>query len=116
MVDEVKFDQLKRSGPANTKGDDLFLRRTRRRAPLNAVSPRRHSDVRTDKGKSAMKAHQISKRGLPAEVIAAEVMAASRWAVGGNEMRSRQLMENGNARDPSKDFLWIWRSAANGIA
>jgi hypothetical protein len=48
MVDEVKFDQLKRSGPANTKGDDLFLRHTRHRAPLNA-SRRHHNKGRTDK-------------------------------------------------------------------
>jgi hypothetical protein len=48
MVDEVKFDQLKRSGPANSKGDDLFLRHTRRRAPLNA-SRRPHNKGRTDK-------------------------------------------------------------------
>jgi hypothetical protein len=44
MVDEVKFDQLKRGGPANTKGDDLFLRHTRRRAPLYAAL-RRHHDT-----------------------------------------------------------------------
>jgi hypothetical protein len=49
MVDEVKFDQLKRSRPANTKGDDLLLRHTRRRAPLNAVAPGHHNNVRTDK-------------------------------------------------------------------
>jgi hypothetical protein len=48
MADEVKFDQLKRSGPANTKGDDLLLRHTRRRAPLNAVSSRHRNNVLTD--------------------------------------------------------------------
>jgi hypothetical protein len=46
MVDEVKFDQLKRSGAANTKGNTEQIKR-----------------------KSAMKAHQISKHGLPAEVM-----------------------------------------------
>ena len=100
MVDEVKFDRLKRSGLANTKGDDLFLRHTRHRAPLNS-SRRHHNEGRTDKKENKiMKAHQISKHGLPAEVMelvdipkpdaaavtrTSTLSAASRWAVGGDE-------------------------------
>jgi hypothetical protein len=65
MVDEVKFDQLKRSGAANTKGNTEQIKR-----------------------KSAMKAHQISKHGLPAEVMESTFLSptrGSRWAVGDDE-------------------------------
>src|SRR5712672_4667311 len=68
-----------------------------------------------------MKMLKISKHGLPAEVMELvdipkpDAPEAVGLSAAGNE-RSNQLMENYDARDRSKDFLGIWRSAANGIA